>query len=160
MSKSVIITTVLILLVGSGLAMGQELTVSTKTLDSVTYYTWLTFLTEGPGEWRIVENNPPADPVTRTVAYRVGITTSEIYNKIYLEMITYGDEGCCKKIEEIRKINDRKFAEKFKIGGEFSGFEFIKWLSPTSFEVKMKERNFKFYDIQNSDIKVVEIFEK
>ena len=66
------------------------------TADMADYYPWITFLSQGPIDWFATDESAPV----QGRAYRLVITTSEIYNTVYIEMVTFGGEGCCKKTEE------------------------------------------------------------
>ena len=64
------------------------------------YYRWITFLSQGEIDWLDI----PIKEV-EGVAYRMVITTSDIYNQIYIEKATFGMEGCCKKITSKRELS-------------------------------------------------------
>ena len=81
----------------------QEIEVLTQTAKYANHYPWITFLSEGPIDW--FENDETAKVQGR--AYRVVVLTSEIYNTIYLEEITLGREGCCKRLAQIRKFTSK-----------------------------------------------------
>jgi hypothetical protein len=83
------------------------------------YYPWVTFLSEGPIDWF---SNDESAPVQGR-AYRLVITTSEIYNTVYIEMVTFGGEGCCKKLKSVRKFDIAYFCKTFNFIGEQTGFE-------------------------------------
>ncbi|MFH0959040.1 MAG: hypothetical protein V1897_10095 [Pseudomonadota bacterium] len=57
------------------------------------------------------EGKTTLDAQSRT--YRVVVTTSEIYNRVYIEEITSGDEGCCAKIVSVREINLEQLYRRF-----------------------------------------------
>jgi hypothetical protein len=82
------------------------------------YYPWITFLSEGPVDWFAKDENAPV----QGRAYRVVITTSEIYNDVYIELVTLGREGCCKKLRSVRKFDLDAFCSAFNFIGERSGF--------------------------------------
>lgn len=114
------------------------------------YYVWVTFLSEGPTDW--FEKNESAKVQGR--AYRVAILVSEIYNTVYLEEVAFGSEGCCKKLLRSRRFDLKGFAEAYGFTGELSGFEFVRWQSPTSFVFRYHERNFIMSAINKAKVKV------
>jgi len=128
----------------------QEIEVLTQTVKYANHYPWITFLSEGPIDW--FENDETAKVQGR--AFRVVVLTSEIYNTIYLEEITLGREGCCKRLAQIRKFNLEVFAKEFGFIGELSGFEVIRWVTPTSFEFRFREYSFLMSGINRSRVKV------
>jgi hypothetical protein len=130
-------------------AAGDPITVSTEQAKA-NYYPWITFLSEGPTDW--FEKNENAKVQGR--AFRVAILVSEIYNTIYLEEVTLGSEGCCKKLSRSRRFDLKGFASAFGFAGELSGFEFVRWLSPTSFVFRYRERNFVMSAINKAEVKV------
>jgi hypothetical protein len=130
--------------------LAQEIEVPTQTEKSADYYPWITFLSEGPIDW--FEKDETAKVQGR--AFRVVVLTSEIYNTIYLEEITLGREGCCKRLIKIRKFNLEIFAKGFGFIGELSGFEVIRWVTPTSFEFRFQERSFMMSEINRPRVKV------
>jgi hypothetical protein len=107
------------------------------------YYAWIVFLSEGPIEWREIPAKAEGeDPKSVGRAYRVVQLVSEIYDTVLIEEISLGDEGCCKKIGRVSKMDLDSFAKAFGFGGEISGFKFIKWESETSFRFRFHEREF------------------
>ncbi len=114
------------------------------------YYPWITFLSEGPVDWFAKDESAPV----QGRPYRLVITTSEIYNSIYIEMVTLGGEGCCKKLKTVRKFDLDAFASAYKFIGEQAGFEFIEWLSPTSLVFRYQEREFVMSDIGKERVSV------
>ena len=106
------------------------------------YYRWITFLSEGDIDWLDI----PIKEV-EGVAYRVIITTSEIYNNMYIEKVTFGMEGCCKTIESKRELSIDNVFKLFNLIGERSGVEFVEWKSPTCFIFKIYNDKFRVEDI-------------
>src|SRR2546428_10411815 len=78
------------------------------------YYASIVFLSEGPIAWR---STPPKsegeEPNSVGHAYRVVQLVSEIYDTILLEEVTLGNEGCCKKIIRVSKVDLDGFAKAF-----------------------------------------------
>lgn len=91
------------------------------------YYKWISFLSEGKIDWfdDIIDN-------VEGESYRFVVTSSEIYNNIYIERITLGPEGCCRKIVSKKEVPIDNVFKAFNITGERSGVQFIDWKSPTS----------------------------
>ena len=94
---------------------------------------------------------------TRGIAFRFIITTSEIYDQIIIEEIQFGEEGGGKTVFFSRQGDLSELAESFKISGEISGIEFIKWNEWNSFEVKILDRKFLFKNIEKPILNVKEI---
>ena len=126
----------------------QEYNVKTIDKTNVDYYSWITFLSEGDIKWN-GENGG--------IAYRISITTSEIYDDIHIEKISMGDEGSGKKIEWKRKVDRENLVKVFGIKGELSGIVFIKWKSWDSMELKIQNRKFLFKNLGSEIVKVEEL---
>ena len=92
------------------------------------YYNWITFLSESPIEW--FDN--PNDNIYGC-AYRFVITTSEIYDNIYIENVTFGEEGGNKMLVSKQRIPLNEIADKYDIRGEISGIKFVRWIDSASF---------------------------
>lgn len=134
----------LIMLTACIYADAQKKQIKTTDETNENYYEWITYLNEGEIQWN--DNNG--------VAFRFVITTSEIYDAIYIEKIYIGEEGGGKKILKKRLVNMLNLAELYNLKGEISGIEFIKWDSWNTFEVKILNKTFKFEDIDNDIISV------
>ncbi|MFC2152535.1 hypothetical protein ACFLSE_08410 [Bacteroidota bacterium] len=106
------------------------------------YYQWITFLSEGDIDWLDI----PIQGV-EGVSYRVIVTTSEIYNQIYIETATFGTEGCCKKITDKRELPLKDVFKVFNLKGEITGIEFVEWIHSVSFIFKIGNEKFKVEDI-------------
>lgn len=85
------------------------------------------------------------------------ITTSEIYNSVYIEEITRGPEGCCLELREARKIDLEEFRNKFSLIGETSGFRVLGWNSPRSFNFSIHDRKFKVTKVGSASIDITEM---
>ncbi len=108
-------------------------------------YPWITQLEQGATDW------------DTHIAFRVVVQTEETFNSVFLEKITFGDEGCCTKVASTREFDLRGFAEVFAIKGTLSGFEFVSWNSTTSFMFRIQKRTFRLSNIQNQKVEVEEI---
>jgi hypothetical protein len=139
----------LLLVLLASTATAGSVFVSTEPAKA-NYYQWITFLSEGPIDW--FEENENAKVQGR--AYRVVVLVSEIYNTVYLEEVTFGSEGCCKEVLSTRRFDLKAFTSAFGFKGELSGFEFVQWLSPTSFVFRYHERNFVMSAINKAKVKV------
>ncbi|WP_339608220.1 hypothetical protein [uncultured Roseivirga sp.] len=126
-----------------GLANGQTIELELKPIKK-DYYAWITSLNEVPVNWL---DNPEGEVKGR--AYRTCITTSEIYNNLYIEEVTYGKEGCCKQIESKKEIDLLELFIKFGLTGEEANVESHKWVSMTNFELKIREQIFSITIQQN-----------
>jgi len=127
---------------------GQEINVKTIDKSNQDYYKWITFLSEGETNW---------DGDNGGVAYRAIITTSEIYNDIYIEKVSVGKEGSGKKIEWKRLVDRDNLISSFRFKGEFSGVVFIKWTTWNSFELNIQEKILLFTNLESDKIQVKRI---
>lgn len=154
---------ILILMFLSQVTSSQnKIVIATTTLNNHNYYPWITFLTEG--QHISIDYEPEMEDslfITKNAvasfAFRVVITTSEIYNSIIIEKINFGPEGSNARIGNIKELNINEFQDKLKIKGELAGFEFDKWINSSSFIIKRSDRNFSFSDIDKNFITVEEI---
>ena len=125
--------------------------VSVPTLpEKAAAYPWVTFLSQGPIDW--FAKNESAK--VQGQAYRAVILTGEIYSTVLIERVTLGTEGCCKKVTWVRQFDLKYFSEKYGFIGELAGFEFVRWLGPTSFVFRYRERNFVMSEINKPLVKV------
>ena len=138
----------LVLFAGNHL-FGQDKQIKTIEKSNLNQYPWITFLSMGDEKWNKEE--------TRGIAFRFVITTSEIYDQIIIEGIQFGEEGGGKTVFFSRQVDLSELAESFKISGEISGIEFIKWNEWNSFEVKILDRKFLFKNIEKPILNVKEI---
>jgi len=144
-----------IILIAGALAAGaredsaQAVPIPTSTAKA-DYYPWITFLSEGPIDWFAKDESAPV----QGRAYRLVITTSEIYNTVYIEMVTLGGEGCCKKLKSVRKFDLDTFCKAFNFIGEQAGFELVEWLNETSLVFRYQERDFVMSDIGKERVRV------
>ena len=113
-------------------------------------YALITLLTEGPISWFERDDNA----AVQARAYRVVITTEEIYNSVYLETVSFGGEGCCKKLARVMKFDLEAFADTYAFVGEKSGFQFVQWLSDSAFIFQYKEREFVMSRLERDDVLV------
>ena len=120
------------------------------TPANTNYYPWIVQLSQSPIDW--VEGDVNAKIQGR--AYRVVILLEDIYNSVFIEQVTFGTEGCCKKVSSVRRFDIKTFSAKFGLIGEISGFRFIRWLSPTSFIFLYKDLLFVMTEIDEPEVKV------
>jgi hypothetical protein len=125
--------------------LAQTKTISTVSQKNNPGYAWIIQLEQGPINW------------DSSCAYRVVVTRSEIYNTVYFEKVTFGEEGCCAKVVSTRIFNLEQFAKLFGIKGELAGFEFQTWNNPTIFTFKMQDRTFKVSELSKDNVLVEEI---
>lgn len=131
-------------------SLGQECTIRTLQKSDQDYYTEITFLSEGATNWTEDKSGNEIG-----IAFRLVIVTSEIYDAIYLEKVSFGSEGGGKKILWKRLLNTDDLIQNFNITGEFSGVEFIKWMSWSSFELQIQNKKILFQNIDSDKIIVV-----
>ena len=75
---------------------------------------------------------------------RVVITSSEIYRDIYIEKVSFGEEGSGKKIEWKRMIDRENLIKIFKFNDEFSSVKFKRWVTWNSFELNIQDKKILF----------------
>lgn len=109
------------------------------------YYAWITSLNEGPVNWL---DEPDGEIEGR--AYRTCITTSEIYNSLYIEEVTFGTEGCCKQIASKKELDLYELFIKFGLTGEVANIEFSKWINKSTFQLQIKGQSFSIFLQKNS----------
>jgi hypothetical protein len=89
--------------------------------------------------------------------FMVIVTVSEIYYHLYIQRISFGEEGCCKKIERAFQILDKDLSGDFEI----KSFEGIKWLSWNSFIITLNENErFIVKDLDKTHYKVEKFKDK
>ncbi len=132
----------------------QSKAISTETVGSIDYR-WISFLTEGEITW-LSDSVQKTDSIVG-YSFRIVITTSEVYNRIYIEKVIVGEEGCCKRVLSTRAIDMHQYQRKFGIKGEMAGINFSKWLSPTSFQFQQFNRKFNITNIDKRDVSIKEI---
>jgi hypothetical protein len=114
-------------------------------------YNWITTISKGElfiPEYQKTKEFPIGE------FYRLIITTSEIYNGIYIEKGIENENGGGTKIVWKRLINENDFYSNFNLKGEFTGVEFIKWNSWNSFNLKIQDEKYKFNHIDKEVIEV------
>lgn len=106
-------------------------------------------LSEGNTDWL----EEPIDEV-EGIAYRVIMTREDIYNRIFIEKITYGMEGCCKSIIYKKEVSLEELYKMFNLKGEIAGVEFRDWVNDKSFDLRI---NNKIFTITIIDDTIVEV---
>ena len=61
------------------------------------------------------------------------------------------------KLTKVRKLDLQQFMKAFGFSGEMSGFEFINWQSPNSFNFCFQEREFLASDIEGTQLLVTQV---
>ncbi len=125
---------------------GQSLDFTPKEVDK-DYYTWLTSLTEGPIDWF----DQPKEK-THGQAFRIAITTSEIYQQLYIEQVTYGNEGCCKTVAKSRELDLYEVYGSFGLTGEISGIAFHRWIDANSCEITIQKKIYRLSQLDKKKI--------
>jgi len=132
----------------------SEIRTSDKSKKDI--YNWITIISKG--ELFISENQKTKEfPIGEF--YRLIITTSEIYNGIYIEKGIESESGGGTKIIWKRLVNENDLYSNFHLKGEFSDIEFVKWSSWNSFILKIQGGKYKFNNIDEKEIEVEEIKE-
>ncbi len=156
MSKRLLYFLSALLIAAPLLAAAQSQSIPTNLDKPANYYPFITFLSQGgPSDTLDGVDNKKGD--IESIAFRVIITTSEIYSNLHFEKISYGAEGCCAKVVWSHKLDMQTFGHRFKIMGELTGLEFIKWLSPISFQFKMGRKQYMVEDISKTVVKIRQI---
>lgn len=122
----------------------------TKT-DIIDNHIYTTFLSESPINW----DPNPKDGVTGS-AFRIFITTAEIYKSLYFEKVTFGEEGGNKKVFFQKQIDLQK---ELNIFGEDSySLRFVDWMGYSAFIMNISEVDYQvdLFDDGKFTIKKVE----
>ncbi|MBR9916333.1 hypothetical protein GYB29_01270 [bacterium] len=121
------------------------------SVDLQKFYPRISFLSQSP----ITFFQEAYDENIEGVAHRIIITTSEIYDTIYIDRVTFGPETCCKSIQQTWKIDSFEMSEKLELRGEFTGFNFIQWRNTNEFEFKLKGRNFIGKIVNSLELQII-----
>lgn len=141
----------LLFVISSSFLLSQTKKIRTSDYSSKQYYTAITYLSEG-------DSNPlklPTDKLAE-IAYRIIITTSEIYEDLIIEKVGYGSEGGNKQIITKQKVDLSNLWSAFNLSGEKSGITFSKWINWNSFELKILNKLYVVNDITSNSITVSE----
>jgi len=139
------------LVLGNAHAEVPEAKIQTSA-DTTVNYAWIAFLSEAPSVW--ISDVPPKGQFLRLVVYS---RVEEEPSTFRVETITYGDEGCCRKIVRARTFKPAKAL--FESFGTFNGkdnheFEFVRWLSTTSAEFKYYGTPLIFMGLDSNTVRV------
>lgn len=119
--------------------------------EKIGNYIYTTFLSESPINW---EPFPKGD-VTGS-AFRIFITTAEIYKSLYFEKVTFGEEGGNKKILFQKQIDLQKELNVF--GEDSYSLRFVDWMGYSAFIMNISEVDYQvdLFDDGKFTIKKVE----
>jgi hypothetical protein len=155
MARKISMFFVLILIIVNS-AFCQQKEVPLDPAEDFDYYPYIGYLTQGKPVWDMDAGAGEADGYV----YRVAIIYSEIYSVVMIETISIrGIEGSERKVDSARFLNSYRMAEAFDLEnkGEFLNFEFLRWVSPISFEFRAYDMDFVASDIDKEKIKVEKI---
>lgn len=134
-------------------ASAQEAVIDTITAPKIQYKR-IQFLSTSPAVW--VRDTPPDQGrYLRLVVYS---PIEEAPPELRIESWTYGDEGCC-----LRLVRSRQFTLAEPLAKTFGplkattcekGFEFLGWVSLTSFRFSYLCRSFLARDAHKSALRV------
>lgn len=127
----------------------SEIRTSDKSEKDI--YKWITTISKGE---LFIPENQNLKEFSIGEFYRLIITTSEIYNGIYIEKGIESENGGGTKIVWKRLINENDLYSNFNLRGEFSGVKFVKWNSWNSFILKIQGEKYKFNHIEKKGIEV------
>jgi hypothetical protein len=113
-------------------------------------YPWITFLSENESQFE-------SENQTSVECFRVVITTSEIYNSLYIEKVIMGEEGGGKKIAWRRMLNEDDMRIHLELKGEFAGIQFIAWTGNDSFKFSMHGRTFEVSQLNGQLYQILEL---
>ena len=82
-------------------------------------------------------------------ALRFILTTDEIYDKVYLEKVVYGEEGGSKKLEW-RKILDMEIFYELGMKGEILNVGFVKWIDQDTLILSVHETQFEVSNLNSN----------
>jgi hypothetical protein len=117
-------------------------------------YEWISLLAEGPAAWLASDERTQVQgKVLRMVIYA---GTEEMPSTYRIEEITFGQEGCCRKLLRAREFQLYGHMKAFGALNRKEGreFEFIKWLSPSSLEFKHFGKQYALYDLDKRLVKL------
>jgi hypothetical protein len=134
------------------LSFGQTSQIKTIDKSSDDYYSWITYLNEGPINWVDSKDNG-----TMGISFRLIITTSEIYDNIIIEKARVGEEGGGEKILSKKQVDIEGLRVPFDLQGEIAGIKFVKWITSTSFELVILGKTLLFENIDRELIQVKKI---
>ena len=120
------------------------------TAVETTPYEQIIALSEGPMSWF----EPDETKAIQARAYRVVVTSTGTYNRVYIETVTFGAEGCCTKLTRIMQFDLEAFADTLGFRGDKSGFQFEQWLSEASFLFQYRDREFLVSRLDRDDVLV------
>ena len=132
----------------------SKITTTDKSEKNI--YKWITTISKG--ELFIPENQKKEEFLIGEF-YRLIITTSGIYNEIYIEKGIESENGGGTKIIWKRLVNENDLYSNFDLTGEFSGIKFIKWNSWNSFTLRIQRENYRFNKIHKTEIEVEKLKE-
>jgi hypothetical protein len=101
-------------------------------------YAWITQLSTGPVSWSGTPDSEVAGHF-----FRVVVTTTEIYNDVFVERLTLGEEGFDKRLVSTRMMDVETMASAFAIRGEFAGLRVEQWDGPDAFVMSINQRRFR-----------------
>lgn len=127
---------IVILLLSTTLAFGQTHRINTMKVQNQNYYPIITYLSAG-------------EPDEQGRFYRVIIYTEEIYDTVIIEGLTFGEEGGNVKIVSKRKVDLNALWTTFHLNGEIAGLEFGRWITPTSFTLKVLNKTFLIKNVNS-----------
>ncbi|MEQ9217445.1 MAG: hypothetical protein RLO17_05350 [Cyclobacteriaceae bacterium] len=119
----------------STLAFGQVEVEVEKDNDITGVHTWLHSIHPGEITWFDTDGDIQGEQ------YRVALTLSEIYFQMTIEKVTYGKEGCCKKITDMWDLDIFNAHLKYGTSPE-SPITFIKWINNKKYLIKIGETEF------------------
>ncbi|MEM1044240.1 MAG: hypothetical protein AAGI91_16655 [Bacteroidota bacterium] len=131
-------------------AQGHRIETETREVD---YYASVTDLAAGPILW----DEAPTSPDEEGHRFRAAVVTSEIYDAVYIERVTYGMEGCCVRIASARRLDMTGLADAFELRGEVSGVSDLHWAEPDVLEFSLAGRRFRVEDLGSTEVLVREV---
>ena len=96
-------------------------------------YPFPNFLSTGPYVWYDDVKNQPIKGHT----YRISkFSDSDNANRIYIEKVNFGIDGCCLEIVEYRQLllNEELFQQHFPNNSSNHGFKLTRWVSSEAFQ--------------------------
>lgn len=114
-------------------------------LNTEDIFTNVTFLQESP--------NFHDKLIGVDYAFRFIITTSEIYDQIYIEKVTYGSEGGSKQVKWRKKMNMDAFYE-LGVTGEIFNVKFNNWTDEESFNLTIHDIEYEVSSLNSEKWKI------
>ena len=151
MKRLITLCVLFLIALNKAYSAAPELLIETKPQPQINY-AWISFIASGPASW--FSDSKVRGRYLRFVVYG---PVEEYPSTFRIETITYGDETCCRKLNQARGFElPPSMAENF---GPFSvdapEFEFLRWANSTSAVIKYRGKQFVLRDLDKNTIRLL-----